>query len=189
MSVVIGQIKKTASSAVLSEVKESVKEAVNDVEQNLDEIVSDPCTFLFANKFVFLALKKITDAEWELLDKHGLRPYEYKPDTAKGRGINDLLSQYDVVIVDINGDVGRTYWQQHLYSFPRKDVCVVCVCNTGQLESFVTTYKIQSQIKAFPDFMGDEDSFCRALIGGSLPKPVSWLKKVFRRVVRFLVGS
>jgi len=132
MSVVIGQIKKTASSAVLSEVKEAVK----DVEQKLEEVVKnsneigilDPCTFPFAKKFIFLALKKISDAEWELLDKHGLRVYEYKPDTAKGRGIDDLLAQYDVVIIDINGDVGRTYWQQHLYAYPRPEVCVVCVC-------------------------------------------------------------
>jgi len=183
MSVVIGQIKKTASSAVLSEVKNIVEDVKQDIEQ------SDPCTFPFAKKFVFLALKKISDAEWELLDKHGLRVYEYKPDTAKGRGIDDLLAQYDVVIIDINGEVGRTYWQQHLYAYPRPEVCVVCVCDTRQLDGFVSTYKIQSQVKAFPDFMGDEDSFCRALIGGSLPKPVSWLKKLLRRVVRFLVGA
>jgi len=183
----VATIVKSASSAVLSEVKEAAVDVMKEVD-DLERCDLAKFSPVIPKKFIFLRERKFTDAEWSLVEKHGLRVYEYDATSIGSRTLDALLIDYDVIIIDIQTEDGRKFWQQWHYTFPREGICVASVCSETPAESFRCSYKIECVVKVFSDFGGDKDAFCRALAGGSLKKPLPWYKRLLRKVLRFFVG-
>jgi len=104
-----------------------------------------------AKKFIILAFREYTKAEWEEFDKWGMTVYEYTKDSANGRSMAQLLEKYDVVIIDMIKDESFQF-----YALSRGDpelesylIHVSSLCSRRRSERDCQQYGIQSQLKKF----------------------------------------